>query len=110
MTKHLPNFITCLNLLSGCCAIVFAFNARMDMSAYMVAASLILDFADGLVARLLHVQSKMGQQLDSLADVISFGAVPGVIVYQLLQASLISRYDHNQVIISLLPFIGFVIT
>src|SRR5690606_7542098 len=84
---HIPNTVTCLNLLSGCVGIVFAFKGQFDMVAYCMVASGIFDFFDGMVARLLRVSSAIGRELDSLADVISFGLLPGVIYYQLILQS-----------------------
>ncbi len=82
--KHIPNALTCGNLLSGCIGIVYAFNGDLKTVAFFVLASGIFDFFDGFAARLLHVKSDIGKELDSLADVISFGFLPGVIIYQLL--------------------------
>lgn len=81
---HIPNAVTCLNLVSGCVGIVFAFQGNFAVVAMCLLASGIFDFLDGMVARLLKVSSPMGRELDSLADVISFGLLPGVIYYQLL--------------------------
>jgi CDP-diacylglycerol--serine O-phosphatidyltransferase len=83
--KHIPNSITCGNLFSGCVGIVYAFNGNLKMVAFFVLISGILDFFDGFAARLLNVKSDIGKELDSLADVISFGFLPGVILYQMLQ-------------------------
>ncbi|MCF8296865.1 MAG: CDP-diacylglycerol--serine O-phosphatidyltransferase [Saprospiraceae bacterium] len=82
--KHIPNFITLLNLLSGCFAIVVAFQGELVLSTFLIGLSLIFDFLDGMTARLLKVKSEIGKQLDSLADLVSFGLVPAVILYQLL--------------------------
>lgn len=82
--KHIPNFISLLNLLSGCFAIVAAFDNKLALATYFIGFSLIFDFLDGMSARLLKVKSEIGKQLDSLADLVSFGLVPAVIVYQLL--------------------------
>ncbi len=91
MKKHIPNAITCLNLLSGCLGIVFAFNSslivkgyeNLSYAAYAILAAAIFDFLDGAVARLLKAYSDIGKELDSLADMVSFGVLPSVIVYQL---------------------------
>ncbi|WP_207427278.1 CDP-diacylglycerol--serine O-phosphatidyltransferase [Pedobacter sp. SYSU D00535] len=92
MKKHIPNAITCLNLLSGCIGIVLAFNTslatttRMDnlvYAGYAIIIAAVLDFFDGLLARLLHAYSEIGKELDSLADMVSFGVLPAVIVYHL---------------------------
>ncbi len=82
--KHIPNSITCGNLLCGCLAIVAAFQGDLLWSAYLVGIAAVLDFFDGFTARLLNVHSEIGKQLDSLADVVTFGVVPGVVMYHLL--------------------------
>lgn len=82
--NHIPNFITVLNLLSGCIAVVFAFQDNLILAAWFIGVATIFDFMDGMAARLLHAKSAIGVQLDSLADLISFGMAPGVIVYQLM--------------------------
>lgn len=111
MKKNIPNAITCLNLLSGCIAVAFAFHQRLDLTAYMIALALIFDFADGMFARLLKVHSDLGKQLDSLADMVSFGLVPGVVVYQLLLRTLSSSgAAENIFFIQIAPYFGFIIT
>src|SRR5687767_11262435 len=86
--KSIPNFITCLNLLCGCIGIVFAFEGNLIWSAYMVGIAAVLDFLDGFAARMLKVYSDMGKQLDSLADMVTFGMLPGVVMYHLIYFSL----------------------
>jgi CDP-diacylglycerol--serine O-phosphatidyltransferase len=83
MKKHIPNFITLLNLFSGFTAIVFAANHNMGGSLIMMCCALLFDFCDGLVARLLHVKSELGKQLDSLSDLVSFGVAPAFTLYQI---------------------------
>lgn len=100
--KHIPNAITCANLFSGCIGIVYAFNGSLETAAYFVLLSGIFDFFDGFAARLLNVKSNIGKDLDSLADMVSFGFLPGVVMYQLLsQSDYASPY---------LPYLGFIIT
>jgi CDP-diacylglycerol--serine O-phosphatidyltransferase len=82
ITKHIPNALTSLNLVLGCFAIMQALNGSLYMAAYLIVAAAVIDFFDGFVARLLHAQSPIGEQLDSLADVVSFGVAPGFIFYQ----------------------------
>jgi CDP-diacylglycerol---serine O-phosphatidyltransferase len=86
--KHIPNFITSLNLASGFIAIIFAANGDIVTASWLITASMIFDFLDGLSARLLKAYSAVGKELDSLADVVSFGVAPGLIIYQLLNNSL----------------------
>lgn len=102
MKKHIPNAITCANLFSGCIGVVFAFKGELEIAAYFVIFSGIFDFFDGMVARLLHVKSAIGKELDSLADMVSFGFLPGVVMFQLLKAS---DYPNEY-----LPYLGFIIT
>jgi CDP-diacylglycerol---serine O-phosphatidyltransferase len=106
MVKQIPNLFTLLNLIFGCIAIVLAlqthnisiyvgedFSSSFDipenlsLAALCLYAAAVVDFFDGFVARALKASSEMGKQLDSLADVVSFGAAPGVILYQLLRIS-----------------------
>ena len=87
LKKHIPNFITTLNLFSGCIGIMLALHDRIDYAAYFIAIAALFDFIDGMAARLLHVKSEIGKELDSLADVVSFGVLPGIIMYQLMVAS-----------------------
>lgn len=102
LKKNIPNAITCANLLSGCIGIVFAFKGNLETAAYFVILSGIFDFFDGMVARLLNVKSAIGKDLDSLADMVSFGFLPGVIMFHLLKAS-----DYSS---EYLPYFGFIIT
>lgn len=102
MKKHIPNAITCANLFSGCIGVVAAFNGELELAAYFVLLSGLFDFFDGMVARLLNVKSEIGKQLDSLADMVSFGFLPGVVMFQLLKTS-----DYSS---AYLPYLGFIIT
>ncbi len=82
--KHFPNFITSLNLVSGFIAIIFAANGNLLTASWLILAAMIFDFFDGFSARLLKAYSPVGKELDSLADVVSFGVAPGIIIYDLL--------------------------
>ena len=86
--KHVPNFITSLNLASGFIAIIFAANGNLITASWLIFFAMIFDFLDGLSARLLKAYSEIGKELDSLADVVSFGVAPAFIIYQLLNNSL----------------------
>ena len=86
--RHIPNLITLLNLLSGSVAVIFAVKGNLILAAIFVAAGIFFDFFDGLAARLLDVKSEVGLQLDSLADVVTSGVVPGIVMYQLLTKAL----------------------
>jgi CDP-diacylglycerol--serine O-phosphatidyltransferase len=79
MTKSIPNFITILNLLCGVGAVFMAIHGRWETAAYLIFAGAIFDFADGFAARALNAYSEIGKQLDSLADLISFGFAPAAI-------------------------------
>jgi len=86
MKKHIPNLITAGNIFSGCCATLIAFKApeQLHLAAFFIMAAAVFDFFDGFAARLLNAYSDMGKELDSLADMISFGFAPGAIVFTLL--------------------------
>lgn len=84
IVKNIPNSITCLNLLSGCFACIFAFQGQYDWVALCIGLSALFDFLDGMAARLLHAYSPLGKELDSLADLISFGLAPGLVVMHLM--------------------------
>lgn len=85
--KHLPNFITCLNLLCGCLAVISIGLGDSLTAAFLVIAAAVFDFFDGFVARLLKVSSPIGGELDSLADMVTFGVVPGMmLLYYLVPA------------------------
>lgn len=79
-----PNFITSLNVACGCMGIIFALNQQLLWASWMIGIAAVLDFMDGLAARLLRGQSELGKQLDSLADVITFGVLPGIILFQFI--------------------------
>ncbi len=84
MKRYIPNTVTCLNLLCGCLALTFIFRGELVTGAYLVGIAAVADFFDGLLARALRVSSPIGKDLDSLADMVSFGIVPGAIMYTLL--------------------------
>ncbi|TAL69587.1 MAG: CDP-diacylglycerol--serine O-phosphatidyltransferase [Bacteroidetes bacterium] len=86
--KHIPNIITSLNLASGFVAIIFAANGDLLTASWFILAAMIFDFLDGFFARLLNAYSEIGKELDSLADVVSFGVAPGFLIYRLLDDSL----------------------
>ena len=92
ITKHIPNTITSLNLLSGCVAVIFALSGNFTAVVVCIALSAVFDFCDGLAARLLKAYSPMGKELDSLADLVSFGLVPALMVYYILNSMLPVEY------------------
>lgn len=91
----IPNILTLGNLACGCMAIVFAFQGNLVLVAYLVGIAAVLDFLDGFVARALKQFSPIGKDLDSLADMVTFGVVPGVVMFQLLDISI--NLDIDQV-------------
>ena len=106
--KHIPNLITLLNLFSGCIALVFALNKDFDLAFYFVCLGIFLDFFDGFFARLFKVSSPLGLQLDSLADMVTSGVVPGVVMYQMIANS--SAFPTMNSDVVFYPFLGFIIT
>lgn len=87
MIRHIPNTLTLLNLVSGFAATIYAIKGYSDYAAFCIMAGMILDFSDGFAARLLKAYSDIGRDLDSLADVVTFGIAPGAIVLNLLTSS-----------------------
>lgn len=111
LKKYIPNALTMGNLLSGCIAVLFAVQDQMEYVAFFVALGIFFDFFDGFFARLLDVQSEVGLQLDSLADMVTSGVVPGIVMYQLLLdatdipwGASVDAYHFN------IAYIGFVVT
>ncbi|MEP3211497.1 MAG: CDP-alcohol phosphatidyltransferase family protein [Maribacter sp.] len=122
MKRHLPNLITLLNVFCGCVATVFAVLNQLELAAVFVFLGIIFDFLDGLAARVLDVKSELGLQLDSLADVITSGLVPGIVMFQLLAMSMSGGWNVDLsseaadatfwvgLKVAPLPFVGFLIT
>lgn len=81
---NIPNLLTLINLFSGCVALVFVFSFRIEWVPFCVAVSLVADFFDGMAARALKTPPGIGKELDSLADVVSFGVLPGAVIFHLL--------------------------
>jgi len=101
MKKQIPNLITLLNLLSGCIALVFVSHDNFWFAFYFVCLGIFFDFFDGFFARILKVQSPLGVQLDSLADMVTSGVVPGFVMFKML-----SELSSE----AFLPYFGFIIT
>lgn len=122
MKKHIPNFLTLCNLACGCVSVVFAFEGKLEGSAWMIGIAGAFDFLDGFAARILKAHSAIGKQLDSLADMISFGLAPGIIMYQCMTRGITfsafmgypSEWVHTYRMISQFPvslaYISFLIT
>jgi len=108
--EGLPSFFTILGLVSGCISIVFAaFRGDLTMAGYFILFAAVFDFADGMAARILQSLSEFGKQLDSLADVISFGVAPAMILYRLLLLSYVGSSPESDFDIMNPPFSGVVI-
>lgn len=95
MKRHIPNFITLLNVFCGCIASVFAVMNQLEIAAIFVFLGIFFDFFDGMAARLLDVRSELGVQLDSLADMITSGLVPGIVMFQLLNMSTTGGWNRT---------------
>ncbi len=83
--RHIPNLITSLNLAAGFAAIISIFNGNPISAAWIIIAAMIFDFLDGFASRLLKAYSDLGKELDSLADMVSFGVAPGLLIFELLR-------------------------
>lgn len=106
MKKHIPNTITCCNLVCGCIATYHAFNSAYGLALVFIILGALFDFFDGFSARLLHVSSPVGKELDSLADDITFGFAPSAIIFSLLSDN-IGQLDSSMAIY--LPYIAFLV-
>ena len=118
--KHIPNLITLFNVFCGSVAVIFAANSNFVMAASFVFLGIFFDFFDGLLARKLNVQTELGIQLDSLADMITSGLVPGIILFKLLSLTVNpsdafiteewnSYFQLSGIEASFLPFIALLV-
>jgi len=103
--KHIPNIITLLNLFCGCIAVVFVSELNFEMAFFFVSLGIFLDFFDGFFARLFKVAGPLGLQLDSLADMVTSGVVPGFVMFWMLKES-----QDPSVPNLIFPYLGFIIT
>lgn len=118
MKKFIPNLITLFNLLFGCIAVVFAVQGKLSLAAGFVILGIFFDFFDGLAARTLKVESPIGKELDSLADVVTSGLAPGIFMMQLIQKAcsnfdskiLFSFQPLNITQDAFLPLLGLLVT
>jgi len=118
--KHIPNLLTLGNLLCGTIATIFAVQGEFVFAALLVIAGILFDFLDGFAARLLHVSGELGKQLDSLADMVTSGVVPGIIMFRLLQdenvfmndndLNSLEQFSFNFNVNDVLPFLGLLLT
>jgi len=105
ITKHIPNAITCCNLISGCVSILFLCHNRLLWAAAMIFIAAVFDFLDGFAARLLDAKSPIGAELDSLSDVVSFGVAPSFIVAWFLSRTGVTWWVHNFNVFPVFAFI-----
>lgn len=118
MKKHIPNIITLLNLFCGSIAVLFAVEGNLFMAAVFVILGIVFDFFDGFAARILDVKSELGLQLDSLADMVTSGVVPGIVLFKLFEKSLgdfpysydFTSKEWNDNITSIVPLVGLLVT
>ena len=118
--KHIPNLLTLGNLLCGTIATIFAVQGEFVFAALLVISGILFDFLDGFAARLLHVSGELGKQLDSLADMVTSGVVPGIIMFRLLQdenvfmndndLNSLEQFSFNLNLNDVLPFLGLLLT
>ena len=97
--KQIPNLITGLNLISGCLALIQIFDGKLYFAAFFILLGAFFDFFDGLAARLLKVSSEMGKQMDSLADMITFGVAPTLIVFKLIEQTELNQFKYVALIL-----------
>jgi CDP-diacylglycerol--serine O-phosphatidyltransferase len=105
--KNIPNTITSLNLISGCIATYWAFQSNYELALLFIVIGAVFDFFDGMSARLLHVSSEIGKELDSLADDITFGFAPSAIVFSYMKG-LTSAVANSTLIDEYIPYFAFV--
>jgi CDP-diacylglycerol--serine O-phosphatidyltransferase len=118
MKKHIPNIITLLNLFCGTIAVLFAVEGNLFMAAVFVILGIVFDFFDGFAARILDVKSELGLQLDSLADMVTSGVVPGIVLFKLFEKSFgnfpysydFTVKDWDTGITSIVPLVGLLVT
>lgn len=112
--KYIPNTITLLNLLAGLLALIHAFNGNYNEAFSLVCLGIFFDFWDGFFARIWKVQSPIGLQLDSLADMVTSGVVPGLVMYKMLGDIQENQSQYNLTedtyFMGIVPYLGFLIT
>ena len=109
ITKHIPNAVTCCNLFSGCIACVMAFEANYTWAMFFIVLGAIFDFFDGMLARLLKAHSPIGKELDSLADDISFGIAPALMVFAFLKEPGLEFPAFLADIRAYIPYVAFLL-
>ncbi len=110
MKKHIPNILTCLNIVCGCISAMAALKGNFEMAAVWIILASVFDFLDGFMARLLKVSSAIGKELDSLCDVVSFGVAPAMIIYTWLIRCMQELPDSMvNGVVELLPFVALIV-
>lgn len=111
MKKHIPNFLTCCNLFTGCISMVMALRGDLELASILIFVCALFDFLDGFAARMLKVKSDIGVDMDSLADVFSFGGAPAMIMFVWLERCMFNLPPDIQAIpgVQLLPYLAFII-
>lgn len=107
ITRHIPNTVTCCNLFSGCIAIVFAYQGEYSSALAFIVLGAVFDFFDGMLARALKAYSPLGKELDSLADDVTFGVAPSMIVFSLFKEVQTPAFLSS--VASFLPYAAFLI-
>ena len=118
--KHIPNLFTLGNLFCGLIALLFVFHGNFEATAFFVLLGIVFDFFDGFLARILKVSGELGKQLDSLADMVTSGVVPGFVMFHLLENILkekqnisINGLELEELLsneVGYLPYVGFILT
>lgn len=110
LKNHIPNFITCLNLMTGCISVYFAFSGNLVAASLLILLAAIFDFLDGFAARLLNAYSEIGVDMDSLADVISFGFAPAAILFIFMDENMGTLAPAvRDSALGLLPYCAFIV-
>ncbi len=107
MKRHIPNTITCCNLVCGCIATTYAVSGSLAMALLFIILGAVFDFFDGMSARLLHVSSEIGKELDSLADDVTFGVAPASIIFYELQV--VDYPSALECLRPVLPYVAYVV-
>ncbi len=117
--KHIPNLFTLGNLISGCIALLYVFSGNYEATAFFVLLGIVFDFFDGFLARILKVQGELGKQLDSLADMVTSGVVPGFVMFSMMNEGVITGISNSvkdkelldliSIDTGYLPFFGFLL-
>ena len=108
--QHIPNSMTCANLFCGCAGVKFAFEGALIIAAYLIVLAAVFDFFDGFAARLLNAKSPIGKDLDSLADMVTFGLLPGVILFKMMTVAIAIHGWQGPVDAAYIPYFAFVLT